>query len=433
MKALLPYVVELERHLSTSHLPMEQWQAWCDAGLDGIPSRELRRAVPSAELKEQGAFFTGPQLARQATLTFGSSTDDESVYCDPTCGVGDLLLAVASRLPLASGVSETLSLWGRRLTGGDLSAVFVRAAKARLAMLAMRRCGSREPIAPAILNEMFPAITVRDALQCEDLYSAADRIVMNPPFRTMPAPEDCEWSAGGLNAAALFTETAIVHSRDGTRIAAILPDVLRSGSRYERWRRMVGDNTLVEEVRPYGPFDRHADVDVFVLRVTVKRNRNGNVETHRDWSRIDDVSDAAVSQHFTVRVGAVVPHRDAETGPECPYVHARSLPPWNTLATIAENRCFEGTLFRPPFVAVRRTSGPRDRKRAVGTIVLGKQCVAVENHVIVCIPADGSVARCQALLERLRSSRTDEWLNRRIRCRHLTTAAVAGIPWWDDP
>ncbi|MDE0219241.1 MAG: hypothetical protein OXJ90_08215 [Spirochaetaceae bacterium] len=431
MNALLPYVIELERHLNTQHLSEEQWKAWCDSCLDGTPSRELRRVAQLADLKEQGAFFTGPRLARQAAVTLGPSTEDESVYCDPTCGVGDLLLAVARRLSLAPTVSETLSLWGSSLTGCDLSPVFVRAAKARLALLAMRRCGLRESIAPAALDDLLPAITVCDALRCHDRYSAVDRIIMNPPFRMMPAPEDCEWSAGRLNAAALFTESAIVHSRDGTRIAAILPDVLRSGSRYERWRRMVGGNTVVEEVRPYGPFDRHADVDVFVLRMTVKSN--GNVETHRAWSRNDGDSDDAVSKYFGVRVGPVVPHRDAEEGPECPYVHARSLPPWSTLANIAETRRFAGTVFRPPFVAVRRTSGPRDRKRAVGTIVLGKQCVAVENHVIVCIPAEGSVARCQALLERLRSSRTDDWLNRRIRCRHLTTAAVSGIPWWNDP
>lgn len=430
MNALLPYVVELERLLNAPHLSEGQWQAWCDSCLDGTPSRELRRVVPLAELKEQGAFFTAPGLARQVAATFGSA-NDESVYCDPACGVGDLLLAIASGLPLAPAVSETLALWGRRLAGCDLSAVFVRVAKARLALLAMQRCGSREPIAPAMLDELLPAITVGDALRCHDLYSAADRIIMNPPFRTMSAPEGCEWSAGGLNAAAVFTEAAIVHSRDGTRIAAILPDVLRSGSRYERWRRMVDDNALLEEVCTYGQFGRHADVDVFLLCMTV--DRNGDARDHRDWSWIAVDSDADVSKHFTVSVGAVVPHRDPETGPEYPYVHARSLPPWSTLERIAEKRSFEGKVFQPPFVAVRRTSGPRDRKRAVATIVLGEQYVAVENHVIVCRPTDGSIARCRGLLERLRSSRTDEWLNRRIRCRHLTTASVAEIPWWDDP
>ena len=70
----------------------------------------------------------------------------------------------------------------------------------------MRRCGLREPIAPAMLDDLLPGITVCDALWGHDPYSAADRIIMNPPFRTMPAPEGCEWSAGRLNAAALFTE-----------------------------------------------------------------------------------------------------------------------------------------------------------------------------------------------------------------------------------
>lgn len=175
-----------------------------------------------------------------SALAFGPQTADESVYFDPACGVGDLLLAAAGRLPLAPTAAETLALRGNRLAGCDLAPVFVRAAKARLALLAMRRRGHREQIAPE-------------------------------------------------------------------------------------------------------------------------------------------------------------------------------------------------AVFRPPFVAIRRTSGPRDRSRAVATIVRGRRAVAVENHVIVCLPEDGSIERCRALLARLRSSRTDDWLNRRIRCRRLTTSAVAGVPWWEEP
>ena len=431
MNALLPYVAELEQRLSAGDLSGEQWQAWRDSCLDGAPSRELRRAAPLADLKDHGAFFTGRQLAHQAVHAFGSAIDRESVYCDPTCGVGDLLLAVASGLPLARTVRDTLALWGRRLTGGDQSEVFVRAARARLAVLAMQRCNARERIAREALYDLLPAITVHDALGCPQVYSAADRIIMNPPFRAVAAANGCTWSAGRLNSAALFMESAILHSRVGTRIAAILPDVLRSGSRYERWRRMVGGNALLEEVRPYGAFDRHADVDVFLLSLTV--NRADNSQAHRVWSSIDSDSDAVVSAYFTVRVGAVVPHRDPETGSEYPFVDARSLPPWETVEEITETRRFSGTVFRPPFVAVRRTSSPRDTKRAVATIVRGTQAVAVENHVIVCLPRDPSIARCRALLQCLRDGRTDEWLNRRIRCRHLTTAAVAEIPWWGKP
>lgn len=174
MNALLPYVRELERELSAPRLAGAEWESWCDRCLDGGPSRELRAAVQRADLRKQGAFFTGPELGRRAALAFGPPTADESVYFDPACGTGDLLLAAAGRLP-------------------------------------------------------------------------------------------------------------------------------------------------------------------------------------------------------------------------------------------------------------------RDRHRAVATIVLGRRAVAVENHVIVCLPGDGTIERCRALLARLHSGNTDGWLNRRIRCRHLTTSAVAGIPWWDEP
>ena len=436
MKALLPYVRELEHHLNTTPRSWEQWESWSDVCLDGGPSRALREAAPLAHRKELGAFFTGPELGRRAALAVGPPADDEAVCFDPTCGAGDLLLATARRLPAARTAAETLSLWGTRLTGCDRSPVFVRAAQARLALLAMRRCASHERITPEAVRELLPALEVGDALHCPERYAAADRIIMNPPFCAIRAPDRCTWAAGRVNAAALFTEAAILNSRDGTGIAAILPDVLRSGSRYERWRRLVCGNAVVEEIIPYGPFDRHADVDVFLLRLTVDKGRN--VTPDGAWARIESIGTEriggdTVAGHFTVRVGPVVPHRDAETGRECPYVHARSLPPWHTVAEVPETRRCTGTLFRPPFVAVRRTSGPRDGKRAVATIVLGSRAVAVENHLIVCLPDDHSVALCQALLERLRSRRTDDWLNRRIRCRHLTTVAVAGIPWWEDP
>lgn len=431
MNALLPYVRELERELSAPRLSGAQWESWCDRCLDGGPSRELRAAVQRADLREQGAFFTSPELGRRAALAFGPPTADESVYFDPACGTGDLLLAAAGRLPRAPTVAETLALWGGRLAGCDLSPVFVRAASARLALLAMRRCGARERIAPEAAGGLLPAVTVGDALRCPERYATADRIMMNPPFRAIRAPNGCVWSAGRINSAALFTETAILNSRDGTRITAILPDVLRSGSRYRRWRCMIGGNAVVDEITAYGAFDRHADVDVFLLRLTVAKGKE--VPTAEEWAGIDRACSDTVAGHFTVRVGAVVPHRHGETGPEYPYLHARSLPPWQTVTKITKTRRFAGTVFAPPFVAVRRTSGPRDRHRAVATIVLGRRAVAVENHVIVCLPDDGTIERCRALLARLRSGNTDGWLNRRIRCRHLTTSAVAEIPWWDEP
>jgi len=134
-----------------------------------------------------------------------------------------------------------------------------------------------------------------------------------------------------------------------------------------------------------------------------------------------------------VRVGPVVPHRHAEKGPLVPYIHARSLPSWSECTDIAESRRFMGRLFAPPFVAVRRTSRPDNGSRAVATLVLGNTPVAVENHLIVFLPKDETVETCRGLMQRLRSPKTDTWLNARLRCRHLTTRALAEMPWWYKP
>jgi hypothetical protein len=47
------------------------------------------------------------------------------------------------------------------------------------------------------------------------------------------------------------------------------------------------------------------------------------------------------------------------------------------------------------------------------------------------IPHDLSLESCKELILRLRSMETDEWLNERIRCRHLTVSALNELPWWN--
>ena len=70
--------------------------------------------------------------------------------------------------------------------------------------------------------------------------------------------------------------------------------------------------------------------------------------------------------------------------------------------------------------------------RAVGTIVVGQEPVAVENHLFVLTPNDGSLARCQELISALQSPRATQWFDQRIRCRHLTAATLRQFPWWED-
>ena len=129
-----------------------------------------------------------------------------------------------------------------------------------------------------------------------------------------------------------------------------------------------------------------------------------------------------------MHVGPVVPHRDPELGPVHPYLHARSATPWQTITDIPEKRAYQGTVFQPPFVVVRRTSAPHDPHRAVGTVVFTEEKVAVENHLVVLVPKDGTLSSCDRLINSLRMKETDDWLNQRIRCRHLTIGVVKELP-----
>ena len=99
---------------------------------------------------------------------------------------------------------------------------------------------------------------------------------------------------------------------------------------------------------------------------------------------------------------------------------------------VGKNRRFEGRLFEAPFVAIPRTSRPSDADRARGALVTSAKPVAVDNHLLVARPLDGTVGRCADLLDVLQMPSTSDWLNNVIRCRHLTVGALASVPWRVD-
>ena len=405
----------------------EQRQILVRKCLDGGPASVLRREFEIKNLRKQGAFFTGSTLATKLATKLDINEYNQQVIFDPTCGAGDLLMAVAKRLPIADTFRQTIDTWGEILTGCDIVPEFVRLAKARLVLLAAKRCRIRLRNPKVDLSATFPLIVKSDFLDHSLLANNADSVIMNPPYGYTNAPSECEWAQGRVSAAALFTERTIQHSRDGTRVLAVLPEVLRSGSRYRYWRRSLKVLGTIRSERSLGLFDRWADVDVYLLDFT-KNLRNHypyTADTQQCKSRF-----GGVGKRFSIHVGAVVPHRHPEEGVKLPYIHARSLPPWCEVHTIDETRRFNGRVFRPPFVVVRRTSRPDSGKRAVATLVLCNQDVAIENHLIVMIPKDGNVETCRALLKRLRADRTDCWINSRLRCRHLTTVVLAEMPWW---
>jgi hypothetical protein len=395
--------------------------------LNGQPSIELRNRVSLRNRKSDGVFFTGSKLSYRLINDFVWDSSSSGVIADVGCGAGDLLLACAKKLPLGSDLNETLKIWGQYLIGFDIHPEFIDATKIRLVLLAIKQ-GSliRNSYIPA-LDQIFPMIRTCDFLSNPEKITNASYIVMNPPYNNLQAPAYCEWAGGKINAAALFVDTCLSKISAGAKIFAILPDVLRSGSNYAKWRKHIERLTSPLEITTCGQFDDFADVHVFMLKAqkSAEPEKNKTIE----WIPSKNCRKHCVGDYFEVHVGAVVPHRDPKKGPRSAYVHAKALPPWKILGSFGENRPFSGILFKPPFVLVRRTSRPGE-KRAIATIVTSKRKVAVENHLIVLLPRIKNIDKCKQLLKVLKSSKTDRWLNKRIRCRHLTVGALKDIPWW---
>lgn len=301
-----------------------------ESALDGQPSAALRGMVPIEALREAGIFFTGSVLADRAVAPIASDLVHGSSVADPACGAGDLLLACARHLPVLEDLEATAELWGRKLKGIDLYPQLIRATKTRLLLLALAR-GAKASSRMLDLDEVFPEIVVGDSLDQQAGLAEAHCIVLNPPYSMMPAPDDCDWATGAVSQAAVFVERCITEADPGTRVIAILPDVLRTGSRYESWRHRMEDRASLRSVTLAECFDALTDVHVFVAELVV----GPGTRREQGWWGVDEHSEATatnVRDLFEVRVGPVVPHRDPIEGPQYPYLHARGLPAWRSIA-----------------------------------------------------------------------------------------------------
>lgn len=389
--------------------------AQIEAALDGGVAAWLRDAVPLERRRRIGAFFTPHNLADR--LLQGVPIEGTTFF-DPSCGAGDLLLAAARRLPLEATPTATVSAWSRVLRGNDMYGTLTEAARWRLVLLAARRHRADAPVMGA---EQF-TFTAGDALAFDRPYREASCILLNPPYGATRAK--MTWGQGRVSKAAIHVAHAVEHVRPGTALLAILPDVLRTGTRYRRWRKWVSTRCEVKRPNILGVFDGWTDVDVFAVRLT---RLKGDAEGHDAWTTKASRG-PTVKDEYDVRVGAVVPHRDPRNGVWHPYIHARTLEKWTTVREFRENRRFQGRVFAPPFVAIRRTSSPADARRAVATVVAGSKRVAVENHLLVATPHDGTLRSCRELMDQLDDDATDTWLDHRIRCRHLTVSAIEDLP-----
>lgn len=428
MDQITPFISELQEVIKST---INQYPIKKDivlSMLDGRLATELRRLVPIENLREAGAFFTGSQLGKiVVSKEFASTINKTSVLVDPACGGGDLLLACTPYLQICGDLSETISQWQSNLCGIDLHSEFVDIAKLRLILKAITLGANKNTSSFDNNSEFFPGFRNGSIFHNLEVLQSATHVLLNPPFYKMPSPESCQWASGKVNAAAVFFEVCLDNVQSGTHIVAILPDVLRSGSRYEKWRNTIVSKCEIQKIQLYGQFDAWADVDVFVMELIVKKEPRISSQV---WVKQGADKETTLSEKFAISIGPVVDYRDPHEGPILKYIHPRGLPAWERVRVIESTRAFEGRTVQSPFVVVRRTSRPSNKYRAIGTIIDVEGDVAVENHLIVLKPKDGEISTCQDLLNNLKDERTNAWINETIRCRHLTKKSLANLPWW---
>ncbi len=430
MDAYNKYLTELESVLKRSSSRGSACSHTSDSLSSSKANSELRRLIPIEKLREAGAFFTGVPLALEALKYIVESLDDNSIVLDPTCGAGELLLLCADNGPKNLNRSELLKRWSTNYLGRDLHGSFVDVAKLRLLLSMAENNGLLDKVSTKDLVENRSNIVAKSIFDDVEVIGKATHVVLNPPYTMIQSPDGFQWSSGKVNAAAVFLDTVIRAAKPNTRIAAILPDVLRSGSRYARWRGFVSTQCRVERIRRWGRFDEQTDVHVFMLDCIVKDTTIEKTIAPIEWVS-SPKSNRVVGDLFDVSVGSVVHYRDLHKGQWSPYLISKGLPVWEAVGVIQKSRRYLGRKVPPPFVVVRRVSRPEDTYRARPTMITGKREVAVDNHLIVLKPRKNTIKSCSELLAMLKDERTKEWLDQRIRCRHLTVGALKELPWWE--
>ena len=345
MKEYRQFVNLLESELqSFLTQPKEEWRETALKYVDGFAAAELRRLVTLEARREDGTFFTHSELGKKVLSLLKPNFNKKSIAYDPACGASNLLISLADYVRKVNGIKN----FEERLLGTDIHTEFVEASRLRLQMNQLihnDNLSESEKIEENIL--------VADGLQPNKFYKNATHIVVNPPFNQISSENKLTWAKGKVSAAALFIDKIIQHSNAGVSILAILPDVLRSGSRYEKWRTLVEETCIIEEVKLLGQFDQYADVDVFALKLT-KRKTSVNIESaNKKWRSNNTTRKKTLSNFFDVCVGPVVDNRDPHEGVSRKYIVSRGLEGWKETNDVNRSRKHEGKYFSSPFVDLK--------------------------------------------------------------------------------
>ena len=423
MEAYGEFVDKLKNELNTFLTsPKEDWKEISFKNVNGLAGEELRRLVSLQTRRDFGAFFTDSLLAKKVLNKLDPTFDRNSIIYDPACGAGNLLISVTDYLQeLNIDFDEE-----KNLLGSDLHNEFIKAAKLRLKTNSLLKSSLHTPAIFSNVTKKKYSIAKKNGLLQNSFYKKATHIIVNPPFNQIVPNEKLSWSNGKVSAAALFIDKIIQHSNPGVSIIAILPDVLRSGSRYEKWRAMVDKECIIENILLLGQFDKYADVDVYAVRLRKRQEKSIGIIKLPETKHNNNIT--TLADLFEICVGPVVDNRDLKKGPSLPYLVSRGLQGWLLQKGIKLKRRHQGKNFTSPFVVVKRTSRMGDSQRAVATIINTPTPTFVDNHLIVLKPKSGTLKDCKKALQILKEKKTDEWLNSKIRCRHLTVKVVAEIP-----
>lgn len=383
----------------------------------------LRECLTIEEMREAGSFFTGQLLATAAVKALHKAITFDSVILDPTCGAGNLLIECSRMLGVEKTLSSTLNKWGKTLWGFDIHESFIESTKLRLVIEALRR-GVRNDCNLDEALSYFTNIKVKDVLTLakSDVVNVTHAI-LNPPFSIWSSPNKFYWKKGKINAAGLVFDHLLRIFPINCFFSAILPDVLRSGSRYNLFREFCSIKTAAS-CEVWGRFNKKTDVDVFLLfGHIIDDEKSEKIQWQKPLENY-----LSLNEKFEVRTGPLVAYRDPEVGPEYAYFHSKNTPSWETIDKVSERRKFKGTVISPPFVIVKRTSSPGDKFRAAASLINLNELVAVENHMIIIKPRNNSLIECKRLMRILKSKTTNNFLNDRIRLRHLTIQVIKDIP-----
>ena len=422
--ALYQVSIEINQQISRLELGKPDWER-VKKLLNGSLYRAVQSDYSRSRRRSEGVFFTSPELADKALSLLSTPITHDSVVYDPCCGGGDLLLAAARKMLGESYNGHQCRNVLDVFTGADVNDEFVSIAKRRLHLLNLfnklqfAESGSDDKKEPLITRCDFYSQTER---------WNATHVVLNPPYNRVSVGNDSNWSAGSVSAAAYFVVRSLELMKPGAELVAILPDSLRSGSRYRAWRERIENMSSHVKIRLYDQFSEVADVHVFVLFVRKKSDDSEPIKKLVEWYPRAGVGSEVLSDKYRVSVGNVVDFRDPHSGAEVPFLKSGSVRQLHDGISVKDKRCWDGVVHSPPFIVVRRTSRPGDYPRAAGAVVPIGGPYAVENHLLVIKGKSDSYDDIRKLNTYLRSDGVSEWLDERIRCRHLTVEAIKELP-----